>query len=147
MLPRLSIRQVADLKARNPNIESSHREGEALAELCLRYQVRSLEVFGSAATGKLGYDSDLDFLVVRHADEPILYRNDGGNSNSWLRVETEGKASNRIGLGARITVIPDLDNTAEALYWENDGRSGQEFRLHGYSPFLPSRIVGDDGKG
>lgn len=43
-----------------PSIESKR---DALAELCLRYQVRSLEVFGSAATGKLRDNSDLDFLV------------------------------------------------------------------------------------
>jgi predicted nucleotidyltransferase len=43
-----------------PSIEAKR---DALAELCLRCQVRSLEVFGSAATGKLRDDSDLDFLV------------------------------------------------------------------------------------
>jgi hypothetical protein len=46
---------------------------EALAELCLRYHVGSLEVFGSAATGKLREDSDLDFLVeFRHVDSMNL---------------------------------------------------------------------------
>ena len=43
-----------------PSIEASR---DALTDLCLQYQVRSLEVFGSAATGKLRDDSDLDFLV------------------------------------------------------------------------------------
>jgi len=43
-----------------PPIETKR---EALAELCAHYQVRSLEVFGSAATGELRQDSDLDFLV------------------------------------------------------------------------------------
>ena len=36
---------------------------EALDGLCLQYHVGSLEVFGSAATGNLREDSDLDFLV------------------------------------------------------------------------------------
>lgn len=36
---------------------------EALAELCLRFHVGRLEIFGSAATGDLREDSDLDFLV------------------------------------------------------------------------------------
>ena len=36
---------------------------EALDGLCLQYHVGSLEVFGSAATGNLHEDSDLDFLV------------------------------------------------------------------------------------
>ena len=43
-----------------PSIEAKR---DALAELCLQYQVRSLQVIGSAATGKLRADSDLDFLV------------------------------------------------------------------------------------
>ena len=36
---------------------------EALDGLCLQYHVGSLEVFGSAASGNLREDSDLDFLV------------------------------------------------------------------------------------
>jgi len=36
---------------------------EALDGLCLQYHVGSLEIFGSAATGSLREDSDLDFLV------------------------------------------------------------------------------------
>ena len=44
-------------------IQPFEAKRQTLAELCLQYQVRSLEVFGSAATGKLRDDSDLDFLV------------------------------------------------------------------------------------
>ncbi len=36
---------------------------EALAELCLRFHVDRLELFGSAATGDFREDSDLNFLV------------------------------------------------------------------------------------
>ena len=36
---------------------------EALSELCNRFHVGRLEVFGSAATGGLRPESDLDFLV------------------------------------------------------------------------------------
>jgi hypothetical protein len=34
-----------------------------LEALCRRFQVRRLEVFGSAVTGDFGEESDLDFLV------------------------------------------------------------------------------------
>ncbi len=37
---------------------------EALAALCARYQVRELAVFGSAARGETGADSDVDLLVL-----------------------------------------------------------------------------------
>ncbi|MDX1387547.1 MAG: nucleotidyltransferase family protein [Acidobacteriota bacterium] len=37
---------------------------ELLAALCTRYKVRELAVFGSAARGESGRDSDVDLLVV-----------------------------------------------------------------------------------
>jgi len=37
-------------------------EGE-VAEICRRYQVKELAVFGSAARGQMGPDSDIDLLV------------------------------------------------------------------------------------
>ena len=36
---------------------------EGIADLCRKYNVRQLEVFGSAATGKYTDKSDVDFLV------------------------------------------------------------------------------------
>ena len=36
---------------------------ERIAELCRRYHVRELSLFGSAARGDAGPDSDIDFLV------------------------------------------------------------------------------------
>lgn len=35
----------------------------AIAEICRRYQVRELSMFGSAARGEMRPDSDVDFLV------------------------------------------------------------------------------------
>ncbi len=54
-------------------------------------------------------DGDLDVFIVNHGAQPILYRNDGGNENDWLKIKLEGTASNRDGIGAFITVTPDLD--------------------------------------
>lgn len=47
---------------------------ERLGEICRRYQVRELSVFGSAARGKLRPDSDVDFLVefFPHAEIGLL---------------------------------------------------------------------------
>lgn len=39
------------------------RHQPEISVLCRRYRVRRLDLFGSAATGKAGADSDLDFLV------------------------------------------------------------------------------------
>ncbi|HUA83102.1 MAG TPA: nucleotidyltransferase family protein [Bryobacteraceae bacterium] len=38
-------------------------DAAAFAELCRRYQVRELSVFGSAARGEMRPDSDVDLLV------------------------------------------------------------------------------------
>jgi len=41
-------------------------------------------------------------LVVNCGEEAVLFRNDGGNQNNWLKVLTIGKTSNRNGIGARM---------------------------------------------
>ena len=47
---------------------------DELHELCRRYHVRRLELFGSAASGKFNQDtSDLDFLVLFDELEPTVY--------------------------------------------------------------------------
>ena len=51
-------------------------------------------------------DGDLDLFVVNNGSTPRLYRNDGGNSNPWLRIRLVGASSNRSGVGARVSVAP-----------------------------------------
>jgi hypothetical protein len=68
-------------------------------------------------------DGDLDLVVVNHAAAPILYRNDGGNANHYLRIKPQGMLSNRDGIGTWITVTPDLTNPDNTLVWEIDGGS------------------------
>jgi ASPIC and UnbV/FG-GAP-like repeat len=53
------------------------------------------------------HDGDLDVFIVNHGAQPILYRNDGGNDNGWLRIKVQGTESNKDGLGTFITVDPD----------------------------------------
>ncbi len=67
-------------------------------------------------------DGDLDLVVVNNKDLPVLYENQG-NSNDYLRLDLEGTVSNRDGIGAFITVTPDLDNPDRRMVWEVDGGS------------------------
>jgi hypothetical protein len=54
-------------------------------------------------------DGDLDVFIVNNFQTPILYRNDGGNLNgNWLQIESVGTISNADGVGAFITLTPDL---------------------------------------
>jgi hypothetical protein len=68
-------------------------------------------------------DGDLDLVVINNAAAPILYRNDGGNTNDYLRIKPQGRFSNRDGIGAWIKVTPDLTNPDRVLVWEVDGGS------------------------
>jgi hypothetical protein len=63
-------------------------------------------------------DGDLDVVIANHAAAPILYRNDGGNDGHWLRVKTVGTASNRDGIGALITVMPNAEQPDNFQVWE-----------------------------
>ena len=63
-------------------------------------------------------DGDLDLFIVNNSGQPLLYRNDGGNTYDWLQVETVGSGSNADGIGAQITVVPDLASPDELIYQE-----------------------------
>ncbi|MEQ9461373.1 MAG: FG-GAP-like repeat-containing protein [Phycisphaeraceae bacterium] len=68
-------------------------------------------------------DGDLDVLVVRNGDKPVLYRNDSAGEHSYLRIDLEGVVSNRDGLGAWITVTPDLEQPERVLVHEMNASS------------------------
>ena len=67
-------------------------------------------------------DGDLDLFIVNHASAPILYRNDiGAAAGDWLQVRTVGTESNRDGIGAYVTVTPNLATPDIAYVTEIDG--------------------------
>ncbi len=74
-------------------------------------------------------DGDLDLVVVNHEGAPVLYRNNTmempgpAGSGAYLRLHTEGTASNRDGIGAFITVTADLADPDTRQVWEVDGGS------------------------
>lgn len=77
-------------------------------------------------------DGDLDLFITNNQGHPVLYRNDGGNDKNWLRIATQGRLSNREGIGALITIVPDLSDPEQLLLHEIDGGSnflGQNERI------------------
>ncbi len=47
-------------------------------------ETKRLSGLRGAVAADLDEDGDLDLLVTRNGDTPLLLRNDGGNRNKWL---------------------------------------------------------------
>ena len=72
MPTRTKLRDFESFRQDRTMIHLIEEKREALEELCRRYRVRRLEIFGSAATGAFDDQrSDLDFLVEFHRDSPM----------------------------------------------------------------------------
>ena len=86
-------------------IETLEAKRAELQELCLRYRVRRLDVFGSAATGQ-GFDpqcSDLDFLVEFEPDQDL---------GPWLShyFEFQGELERLFGRSVDLVMASALKN-------------------------------------
>jgi hypothetical protein len=51
-------------------------------------------------------DGDLDLFVVRWANTPLLFRNEGTAGAGYLRLRLKGRAPNTAALGARVRLTP-----------------------------------------
>lgn len=98
-------------------------EGGIFTEVGVAYGIDDTGRGKGLLTFDYDKDGDLDVFVANTGQHPVLYRNDGGNDNGWLRVQLEGIESNRQGIGARIILIMDEEDPAQALIREMDGGS------------------------
>jgi hypothetical protein len=79
-------------------------------------------------------DGDLDIFITNNGQQPMLYRNDGGDANDWLRIHVEGTVSNRDGIGTFITLDPDTNVAGDEMVREigagSNFLSQNEFTAH-----------------
>jgi hypothetical protein len=109
------------------------------------------------ALADIDMDGDLDAYVT-HANArytpvmPILYRNDGGNSKTWLGVRLYGVYSNPQGIGARIevrsgplTMIREVNGGSGFLsqhsYWQIFGIGTYSNKADTVRVYWPSGMV------
>jgi hypothetical protein len=87
----------------------------SLAEVCRRYAVKELSLFGSAARGDLHPDSDIDFMVEFEADARI-----GIFKFESLVDELEALSGRRVDLvtksGMKPWVRPHVMSDARVIY-------------------------------
>lgn len=57
-----------------------------------------------ACFGDYDNDGDIDVFIVNLEDKGVLLRNNKGNQNNWIMLNLIGEASNRDGVGARISI-------------------------------------------
>ncbi|HVY94687.1 MAG TPA: nucleotidyltransferase family protein [Bryobacteraceae bacterium] len=96
-------------------IGSTHVDGNALADVCRRYGVRALSVFGSAARGEMRPESDVDFMVEFEPGMRI-----GLSGFESLARELESLAGRRVDLvtkrGLKPWVRPQAMKDARLVY-------------------------------
>ncbi len=83
-----------------------------------------------AVFGDYDNDGDID-IFLNHSNQPAkLLRNDGGNNNNWIIIQTIGTKSNTSGIGTRIKITTDDLNLTKEVHSGSSYLSQNDLRLH-----------------
>ena len=83
-----------------------------------------------AAFGDYDNDGDID-VFLNHSNQPAkLLRNDGGNTNNWIAIHTNGTQSNASGIGTKITLKSDALSLIKEVRSGSSYLSQNDLRVH-----------------
>ncbi len=88
----------------NDPIRLWRNDGGVMTELSATAGMTSVESGKGLLVFDYDRDGDLDVFVANNEGAPHLYRNEGTGAGAYLRVDVEGRDSNRDGVGARVRV-------------------------------------------
>jgi hypothetical protein len=83
-----------------------------------------------AAFGDVDNDGDVDVLVMNMNEPPSLLRNDYSGGNRSITLRLQGRASNRSGIGASVTVVVGSRRQTRAVLSQASYYSHDDLRLH-----------------
>ena len=115
--PRIVYRNLGNGKF----VDVSAQMGPGIAE---RFSSRG------CAFGDFDNDGDVDVLVLNLNDVPSLLRNDGGNSNNWVKIKLLGTKCNRTAIGARVRVVTGTHTQTDEVHSGTSVMSQSDLRLH-----------------
>jgi hypothetical protein len=83
-----------------------------------------------AAFGDMDNDGDVDVVINNLDGPPQVLRNDGGNANNSILIETIGVKSNREGIGTRVKLVSGDLTQIDEVHSGGSYLSQNDVRLH-----------------
>ena len=83
-----------------------------------------------AAFGDYDNDGDIDLFLNHSNQSAKLIRNDGGNSNNWIKIHTIGTKSNASGIGTRVKLKTGTLTLQKEVHSGSSYLSQNDLRLH-----------------
>jgi hypothetical protein len=117
---------------RGPRVVFRNREGKRFDDATQESGSGALTPHSSrgAAFGDYDNDGDVDVLVMNMNEPPSLLRNEYAGGNAWLEVRLAGTRSNRLGLGASVTVSASGRRQTQVVRSQSSYYSHDDVRLH-----------------
>ena len=117
-----------DLLFQNTKIKNKHTFTNVSTEVGLSQH--TMMVGRGAVFGDYDNDGDID-IFLNHSNQPaILLRNDGGNKNNWITIQTIGAKSNTSGIGTRIRLTAGELTQMKEVHSGSSYLSQNDLRLH-----------------